>query len=150
MWLVAEGTIVILFSILSGAVIGFYLPILSKVFCIVYAVLAFWLPRTKAQRTLFVTSAVMFLIFASLPFNFHQGLSNAIYGLLIVPLILLFYGLFDFHIYSETLAANKSKTENQIIPAYIAGVALSGESDTFILDWVDGVSDHTRITWKNN
>lgn len=49
----------------------------------IYAVLAFWLPRSKAQKNLLVTNSVMFLIFTAL----QRIIINACGALLVVLLM---------------------------------------------------------------
>ena len=49
-------------------------------------VLAFLVPKTKIKTNIFVTGAIMFLIFSSLPFSFNLAIKYFIYGAVVVIL----------------------------------------------------------------
>src|SRR5258708_3099369 len=66
---VTLGGSVMIISIIAGGIIGFYYPSTAKLLTILYARLAFYLPKIKYQINIFVSSSVMFLIFSALPFN---------------------------------------------------------------------------------
>ncbi|MBA3284435.1 MAG: FUSC family protein, partial [Nitrosopumilus sp.] len=123
--LIAEGVVLILFSIIAGAWMGFYSPIIASICSVLYALLAFWLPRSSVQRNLFVTGAVMFFIFTALPFDTRESLMVAFYGALMLPAMLLFYGLVDPYIYSKESLFTNTYGPRQKKTAYIAGLALS-------------------------
>ena len=96
-----EGCVVIIASIMVSGVLGFYFPGFAKIIAIVYATLAFLVPKTKFQSNIFVTGALMFLIFASLPFSATQALIYSAYALLLLVLYLLIHWVLDRHIYCD-------------------------------------------------
>lgn len=80
------GSSIMVISIVLGGLIGFYAPTLSELLSIIYAGLAFLLPKTKIKTNIFVTGAVMFLIFSSLPFSFSLAIKYSVYGTIVVIL----------------------------------------------------------------
>jgi hypothetical protein len=92
---VVLGSSVMITSIVVGGVIGYYYPLLAKLLTILYAGLAFYLPKTKYKSNIFVTSSVMFLVFSTLPFNWIEGIGYALDGLIVFSIFILFYFLFD-------------------------------------------------------
>lgn len=118
------GSIVIVISIVLGGLVGFYFPISAKFLTIIYAGLAFLVPKTKNKNTIFVTGAVMFLIFASLPFNYHYALRYFLCGLIVI----IFFGIIVGLANLKTLTLTQSleaKLENNTINALMAVTALS-------------------------
>ena len=89
------GSSVIVLSIVTGGIIGNYWPLLAKLLTILYAGLAFYLPKIKYKINIFVTGSVMFLIFTALPFNWHDGIRYAGAGLVVVAVFVVFYLLFE-------------------------------------------------------
>ena len=142
LWLIAEGAAVIILSIILGGVSGYYFPISSKILSILFAIFAFLLTRDKLQNGIFVTSAVMFLIFTELPFDASTAITNGLYSLIIIPLIVVFYWITDRRIYfsnrSEKCVIEK---HHRIAMAYIVGLALLG---SWILEAI--LNRYTSIT----
>lgn len=73
------GSSVIVLSIVAGGIIGDYFPLSGKLLTVIYAGLAFYLPKIKYKINIFVTGSVMFLIFTALPFNWQDGLQDAVF-----------------------------------------------------------------------
>lgn len=89
------GSSVMILSIVAGGILGYYSSWLAKSLTILYAGLAFYLPKSKSITNIFVTSSVMFLIFTALPFNWQNGLYYAVDGLVVIAIFIAFYWLFD-------------------------------------------------------
>lgn len=123
---VALGGAVIIISIIAGGIIGFYYPLLAKLLTILYAGLAFYLPKTKSQVNIFATSAVMFLIFSSLPFNLMGGIWYALAGAIVYVIFVGFYLLFDYvNQIKNKERINSEKIENNHMTAIIAVLSLT-------------------------
>ncbi|MCF6765989.1 FUSC family protein [Thiotrichales bacterium 19S3-7] len=131
------GAVIIILSIIAGGLIGFYLPKLSELLIIIYAILAFLLPKTKEGSAVAVTGAIMFLIFNALAFNFSEALCYSLYSLLFLPLFILFYWFFDkaylrqnTQIKTEVSLKFKTKLESAMTAAF---ALLIGASIIYIL-----------------
>lgn len=134
------GGTVIVISIVAGGIIGNYLPLWAKLLTILYAGLAFYLPKTKHKTNIFVTGAVMFLIFTALPFNWHNGAQYALDGAVVVIIFIAFYWIFERHQKAEssrTLSGQQSHRNH--ITAMIAMMSL-------ILAWVANYLIHSYFT----
>lgn len=123
---VSLGTVVIVTSVIAGGIIGYYSPPVAKLLTIIYAGLAFYLSRTKYKTSIFVTGAVVFLVFTALPFNFQDGSKYAIDGLLLIVFFIAFYFLFDYkkQITPKNLIPLQEELNNHIT-ALTAFLALS-------------------------
>lgn len=89
------GSAVVISSIIVGGLLGFYVPNIAKVTTILYAGFAFYLSKKQYQLNIFVTSAVMFLIFSALPFDLNTGLWYALDGFIVLIFFVGFYSLFE-------------------------------------------------------
>lgn len=78
------GSGVIILSILSGGILGYYLPTLSNLFVIIYAGLAFLLPKTPIKASILITGSVMFLVFKSIPLNIIEAANLLVCGLVVM------------------------------------------------------------------
>lgn len=92
---VTLGSSVMVVSIVAGGILGYYTPLLAKLLTILYAGLAFYLPRSRSITNIFVTSSLMFLIFTALPFDWKNGVYYALDGLMVIAIFIIFYWLFD-------------------------------------------------------
>jgi uncharacterized membrane protein YccC len=143
---ISEGIIVISLSILLGGILGNYFPLLSQCLVVIYAALAFYLPKTNQQKNIFVTGALMFLIFVALPFNVDQALHYSPYCLLLLAVFLCFHWLFDKHTYKNagisTPTANPHKAASSLtiglalLFAWLSSFLLSRYSNLQHLYWI--------------
>lgn len=115
------GSVIIVISIVLAGLIGFYTPLLSKILIIIYAGLAFLLPKSKAKVNIFMTGAVMFLIFSSLPFNLNIALKYFAYGIIVIILFTLLFWIANL----KNHISKEDKSEGNKINALIAVSALS-------------------------
>jgi hypothetical protein len=125
---IAVGSIVIIISIIMGGIIGFYYPWLAKLITILYAWLAFYLPKMKYQTNIFVTGSVMFLVFSALPFNSMDGIFYMLYGLIVFSIFVGFYWLFEYVNLSKienNEIMNSEQIKNNHITAMIAVLSLT-------------------------
>ena len=96
-----------------------------------YAGLAFYLPKSKTIGNIFVTGALMFLIFSALPFSWNQGLTYFLYGLVVLLIFVVFSLTFNPTIPKlaepKPMQASLStqQTEQRHITAVIAMLSLS-------------------------
>jgi hypothetical protein len=93
---VALASIVVMLSTVAGGIIGFYCSWLASLIAIIYAGLAFYLPKTKPKTNIFVTGSLMFLLFSVLPFSGQSGMKYTLYGIVVVIAFTLFYWLFEY------------------------------------------------------
>ena len=119
------GSAVMVVSIILGGLIGFYTPILSSVITIVYAGLAFLLPKNKITSYLFITGAVQFLIFSSLPFNYAHVQIYLIYGIVVIISFSVLTWLTNIKDNKPMQRSNGIKPDGAKINALIAVSALS-------------------------
>ena len=96
-----EGLAVVSISIILGGIIGYYFASMGHFIAIVYAALAFLIPKTKSQVNVFVTGALMFLVFVSLPFQWNQAIQYSGYLLVLVVVLPITYLLFHSYIYRD-------------------------------------------------
>lgn len=125
---VALASIVAMLSTVAGGIIGFYCSWLASVIIIIYAGLAFYLPKTKSKTNIFVTGSLMFLIFSALPFSWQSGIKYALYGTLVVVAFTVFYWLFEYKKRIEP-KTGLEKTQANHFMAIIAASSL-------ILAWI--------------
>lgn len=111
-------------TILLSGVVGFYAPILSKFLVILYAVIAFGLPRTRFYQLMMITCSVMALIFTSLPFDLHQAIGYLPYAVVLIISLTFFYTLFDKGIYKSDEHLTLSLADKRLAMATVAGMAL--------------------------
>ena len=123
---VLEGSIVILVSIIVAGILGFYIPTFAKLLTICYASLAFLIPKTQERTNIFKTGSIVFLIFSSLPFDLHSGFLLSLCGLALMPILMVFYWLFDKKIYLGKSHKKFNLAEARAISAFITCLALSG------------------------
>lgn len=122
---VVLGSSVIVLSIVIGGILGYYFSLPTKFLTILYAGLAFYLPKVKYKTNIFVTGSVMFLIFTALPFTWQEGIHYAIDGLLVAVIFIIFYFLFERTRKTEILALlSEQQTHRHHIMAMIAVVSL--------------------------
>ncbi len=122
---VVLGSSVIVFSIVLGGILGYYFPLLAQLLTILYAGLAFYLPKEKYKTNIFVTGSVMFLIFTALPFTWHDGIHYIIDGLIVAVIFIIFYFLFERTRKTEISAPlSEQQTHRYHITAMIAVVSL--------------------------
>jgi len=119
------GSTVVVLSIILGGLAGFYIPTLARLFSIVYAGLAFLLPKTKIKTNIFVTSAVMFLIFSSLPFNWDHGLQYLLNGIIVIIIFTIMTWVFNLKIHANEPHDKDSESEGNQMSALVAVIALS-------------------------
>ncbi len=120
------GSLVIVLSILLGGVCGFYTPCLAQFAIILYATLAFLLTKSRFSTNLFATGAVMFLIFTSLPFDWQLAWHYTLFALPLIVILLGFYWIFDRKIYKNSVQPLILPSQNSVITAVIAALALIG------------------------
>lgn len=122
---VVLGGSVIVISIVAGGIIGNYFPLWAKLLTILYAGLAFYLPKVKYKTNILVTGSVMFLIFTALPFNWRQGAQYSLDGLVVVIVFVAFYALFERTQKAEPAKAlNEQQSYRNHITAMIAVISL--------------------------
>lgn len=125
------GCFIIVTSIVLGGVLGYYFPSSAKILTILYAGLAFYLPRTKTNANIFVTGALMFLIFSALPFSWNQGLTYFLDGLIVSIIFTFFYLIFNHKTsqFAEAVSTKELLSSQQItqthVTALIAMLSLS-------------------------
>ncbi len=140
--LIALGSFVIVFSIIAGGLTGYYAIGQAAPLTILYAGLAFYLPKTKVLTNILVTGSVMFLIFTTLPFNWKDGLNYSLDGIIFITFFVLYHWAFGYQKYIKP----KSSSTNQIskdnhLTAGIAVLSLG-------LAWIIAhyLQNHTSIT----
>ncbi len=122
---VVLGSSIIVLSIVIGGILGYYFPLPAKLLTILYAGLAFYLPKVKYQTNIFVTGSVMFLIFTALPFTWQNGIHYLVDGLLVVVIFMIFYFLFERTRKAEISAPlSEEQTHRYHITAMIAVISL--------------------------
>ncbi len=124
---VSLGSSVVVISTILGGVLGFYYPWLASLLTIIYAGLAFYLPKTKSKTNIFVTGSLMFLIFSALPFPLQAGIRYAYIGVVVIVAFSLFYWLFEYR-----KDANDTKPEPTQANSFMALVTIS----SLALAWV--------------
>ncbi len=131
--LVLGGTVVVE-SLLIGSVIGFYYPIGAQFLAIVYASLAFYLPKKQYQTDIFVMGALTFFIFAILPFSVVDAVTYAPYCMGVIAIFMIFHLIFRVRRKTEMEEEEISQLDarRNCITAIITFVALS-------LSWLIGV-----------
>ena len=120
-----HGAVIITISILAGGVIGYYFTTYSTIISILYATLAFLLFKNKYIANIYITGALTFLIFKSLPFNINTAI---IYGHNAILLIIIFLAsnwLLDHHCYKHQAEHIFLENINRKTTALISLVALS-------------------------
>ena len=123
---VALGSSVMVCSIVVGGVIGYYFPGTAKLLTLVYAGLAFYLPKYPYQTNIFVTSSVMLLIFTALPFNEHEGILYALAGIGVVIIFTGFSWAFDrTHSIEPSAILTATQTHKNHRTALIAVLSLT-------------------------
>jgi hypothetical protein len=80
-------------SIIAGGFIGFYLPIMAPWLVIIYGVLAFLLPKTLYYRIGFGLSALMFLVYSAIGFDWQTGWPFLPTAVLVIIVLTLFFWL---------------------------------------------------------
>lgn len=139
---VVWGSAAMVISIISGGILGYYSPCAAKLLTIIYAGLAFYLPREKAITNIFVTSAVMFLVFTESPFNWQIGVHYGLNGIIVITIFIIFYLLFD------SPHQNISKEESISVNNYANQVAtinaVSSLSIAFAISYM--LSFHSQVT----
>lgn len=122
---VALGCTVMIVSIILGGVLGFYYPNLATFISIIYAGLAFYLPKMKYQLNIFVTSSLMFLIFSTLPFNLIDGLWYSFDGLIVLLLFIVFHWLLNLKLIQQKAKMKEDQIKNNYICAILITISLS-------------------------
>lgn len=122
---VFEGGVVVALSVLTGGVLGFYVPVIAQLLTIIYVILAFLIPKTKRQTNIFVVGAMMFLIFSALPFNLDNAVWYGLYSLVLIVMLVGFYGLSERKRHCGTVHEEPEQPRQQAIVALIATIALS-------------------------
>ena len=119
------GSIVIFLSVVAGGIIGFYLPSLGAIFTILYAGLAFYLPKTKIISNVFVTGALMFLIFNALPFTWEDGLLYSLNGIVLTIFFIACSWLFETpDLLEKTTIIEANDSHRNHITAFIVVLSL--------------------------
>lgn len=121
---VALGSSVIVLSIVIGGILGYYFSLPTKLLTILYAGLAFYLPKVKYKTNIFVTGSIMFLIFTALPFTWRDGAHYALAGLLVAVVFVIFYFIFERTRKTEISTLLSEQTHRYHITAMIAVVSL--------------------------
>jgi hypothetical protein len=116
------GGAVIISSIITGGIIGYYYPLIAKLLTVIYGGLAFYLPKTKSTVTIFVLGCMMFLIFSSIPFNLVDGLKYLLDGFIVFILFVGFFILFD---YKKKISSEKQLDKNEANKTIAVIAALS-------------------------
>lgn len=121
------GSSVVITSIIAGGIIGYYNPELAKLLTIIYAGLAFYLPRSTAKTNIFVTGSVMFLIFTALPFSLQNGLRYALDGFLVIAVFIGFHYILNHKKSDKNKEKFNITTQNQLnrITAIMAVLSLT-------------------------
>lgn len=121
---IALGSMTILMSIIVGGLTGFYAPAFAKIMTIIYACLAFLLPKTKIKLSLFIMGAVMFLIFSALPFDLKAAMHYLIDGAFVGVLYSMLTHLFDTKIHRYQKEYEIQWLTEQKIASLIALISL--------------------------
>ncbi len=100
------GSFTICASIIMGGLLGYYLPNATRMIAICYAGCTFLLAKTRTTLTIFSSGTIMFLLFASQPFDINRGLA---YFYIAIFLLIAFVG---FH----TLLNSKKRVEPIPLP----------------------------------
>jgi hypothetical protein len=93
---VALGCSVVSASIVLGGIVGHYYSTLGAPLTILYAGLAFYLPKTKILTNIFVTGSVMFLVFTALPFDGKVAVDYVFDGAILTGCFVIYHGLFEY------------------------------------------------------
>lgn len=101
------GSSAICISIIAGGILGYYFPTTTRVIAILYAGSTFYFSKTKTILTIFTSGTIMFLLFASQPFDIEKGIT---YSLIAILFIFAFVG---FH----TLLNSKVRVAPNPLPA---------------------------------
>lgn len=120
----ALGGTVVLISITLGGLLGHYMPLLAKVLMIIYAALAFYLPKTNDKRAIFVNSALMFLVFTYLNFDAHIALTVFLHGIAVMVFFFLYFWLVEAVHYRKVKPAAAIPTEGNRGGAIVVALSL--------------------------
>lgn len=142
---ILAGSSTMVVAIIAGGISGFYWPALSKVFGVLLAGLAFYLPKRKANTNICVTSAVMFLIFSSLPFGLEDAFHYLLSGVVVVIGFTLVHKFLEGYFYPEQKVDLSALSENRLEMALIAVIALSVGWGCALL--LRHYSDLTHLYW---
>ncbi len=143
---VTLGSSVMIFSIITGGILGYYTPLLAKLLTILYAGLAFYLPKSRSRTNIFVTSSLMFLIFTALPFNWEDGLNYALDGFVVIAIFIGFYWFFDRTIQNQP-NKNPINGKNQTNQTSAVNVILSLSIAWVISYLLSMYSQLTHLYW---
>jgi hypothetical protein len=112
-------------SIISGGLVGFYIPTLAGLLGIIFAACAFYLPNNKSIFLIAMTSSVMFIIFTLTPSSIHESMHYLGAATLVVALFGIFHLIFDKHIYPNEKANLAIPRTGRVPATLIAIIALS-------------------------
>lgn len=118
-------TITITISILAGGIIGYYFATYTTIISIIYATLAFLLFKNKYIANIYITGALMFLIFNSLPFDISTALIYGRYAILLIIIFVASNYFLDHYHYQHPAKNLFLKNKQKGITAIICLVALS-------------------------
>ncbi|MBM3208390.1 MAG: FUSC family protein, partial [Chlamydiae bacterium] len=140
------GGVMIATAINCGGVLGYYFPVFSKAIAIVYAGLAFFLPKKRYQSDIFVTSAVTYLVFTVTPFPLQEGIKHSIECVFVFMVFVFFYFLFDYPRAKnvEIVFDNNDRKVNKIT----AAIAVGSLSIAWFISYLITMNhNYPRIFW---
>ncbi|NDD58005.1 MAG: hypothetical protein EBZ47_01965 [Chlamydiae bacterium] len=118
---ITTGSFVVGLSIIGGGISGYYLTDYSKLLVIIYAGLAFYLPKTRQISSIFVTGSITFLVFTMVPFDLTEGMQYLINCLMVIAGFICFYLLFEFQFdKKKENTLSSARLKNNHITACIA------------------------------
>ena len=89
------GCTVVVVSVLAGGFIGNYFPDIALWSVLVYAILAFLIPKTVYFRSVFSMGALVYLIFSWMHFSWSSGWIYTLTGLFVIIMLALFFIFFN-------------------------------------------------------
>lgn len=121
-----SSSLVIISSVLFGGILGYYYPSLVAIVTIVYAASSILIPRTRHYMATFSVGAVVFYVFAALPFDIHLALTYLQYsGVIIITLVILTYFL-DKIIYEGQTYASLGISQGNYPMAFTMVLSMTG------------------------
>ncbi|WP_164931861.1 FUSC family protein [Dyella sp. M7H15-1] len=120
------GSAVVVLSIITGGLAGYYFPRLTDLLTLLYACLAFFLPNTREKVVVYVTGAVMFLIFTSLPLDWQDGVKYGLDGLAIILIFTGFHWFFNRRASIDREYRSAQLVEDRYATTLLAFFSLSG------------------------
>jgi MFS family permease len=123
------STLIIALSIIVGGFVGFYMPLITPWLVMIYAVLAFLIPKTKYYAIAFVLGSLMFLVFTSMPFSWAEGWRYILCALFVIFGLCFSFWVFHLKTFLNEYDFVMTKKEDRQMSALTVGIAM-------VLAWI--------------